>query len=93
MFRPNEARRSAMAVAVSFSGKQAPMQTFTPQKRTIPASFTKCSFSTRISPSVPAGLAELDELVGLQPVKEEVKKFVAYVQVAQKRKEAEKSNA
>ncbi|MBQ9430486.1 MAG: AAA family ATPase [Kiritimatiellae bacterium] len=38
--------------------------------------------------SVEEALAELDELVGLQPVKEEVKKFVAYVQVAQKRKEA-----
>ncbi|MBP5321074.1 MAG: AAA family ATPase [Kiritimatiellae bacterium] len=53
----------------------------------LPAGVTYSPASTN-AVSVEEALAELDELVGLQPVKEEVKKFVAYVQVAQKRKEA-----
>ena len=38
--------------------------------------------------TVAAAVAQLDELVGLEPVKAEVRKFVAFVQVAQKRKAA-----
>ena len=38
--------------------------------------------------SVEAALAELDELVGLKPVKEEVSRFVKFVRVAQQRKAA-----
>lgn len=38
--------------------------------------------------TVDQALAELNELVGLKPVKEEVEKFVRYIQVSQKRKEA-----
>ena len=38
--------------------------------------------------SVAEAVAQLDDLIGLKPVKEEVKKFAAFVEVAQKRKAA-----
>ena len=55
--------------------------------RTVPPGVHYTPASTNVV-SVEEALAELNELVGLKPVKEEVEKFASFVRVAQQRKAA-----